>query len=350
MVLSTGEHLLVIQDTRNLDTIIHEFESLHPEFRGRTQATTHAINGYHAKVAYLVFLNNVNYFLESLKKKEIPFIFTLYPGGGFEIHQERSDSMLWRIFNSAQFRKVIVTQQITYDYLVKNNFCAEDRIVFIFGGVMPSDILNKSKSYQRKFFGFEKNSLDICFVAMKYIPMGIDKGYDVFIEVAKKLVESHTNINFHAVGNFSEADIPINGLEGRLTFYGSQTLEWFDKFYIDKDIILSPNIPFTLTKGSFDGFPTASCTEAGLRKVAVFCTDELKLNNHFIDNEEIVIIPHDADRIVRIIEAFYKKPDKLRSVAEKGAAKMREVFSYERQLLPRIKILENKIKNATDED
>lgn len=120
-----------------------------------------------------------------------------------------------------------------------------------------------------------------------------------------------------------------------------QKLDWFDKFYVDKDIILSPNIPFALSRGAFDGFPTGSCVEAGLRKVAVLCTDELKLNNHFTDNEEIVIIPHDADRIVRMIEAFYKKPDKLRSIAKKGAAKMRKVYSYERQILPRIKLLES---------
>ena len=83
-----------------------------------------------------------------------------------------------------------------------------------------------------------------------------------------------------------------------------------------------------------------------MRKVAVFCTDELKLNKYFIDNEEIVIIPHDADRIVRIIEAFYKKPDKLRSVAKKGAAKMREAFSYERQMLPRIRLLEGEMRKG----
>ena len=343
MVLSTGEHLAVVKETTSLGTIIDEFENLYPEFIGRTKATTHDIDGYSARLAYLTFLNNVSYFLESLGKKRIPFIFTLYPGGGFAINQERSDSMLWRIFSSVQFRKVIVTQQITYDYLAKNNFCAEDRIIYISGGVMPLDTLNKSKNYQKKFYGFEKNSLGICFVAAKYMPMGTDKGYDVFIEVAKRLVESHTNINFHVVGNFSEADIPINGLEGKITFHGFQTLDWFDKFYIDKDIILSPNVPFVLSKGAFDGFPTGSCAEAGLRKVAVFYTDELKLNNYFIDNEEIVIIPHDADSIVRIIEAFYKKPGKLRSVAEKGAAKMREVYSYERQLLPRIKLLESEM-------
>jgi spore maturation protein CgeB len=81
--------------------------------------------------------------------------------------------------------------------------------------------------------------------------------------------------------------------------------------------------------------------EAGLRKVAMFCTDELKLNTHFTDNEEIVIIPHDAGSIVCMIEAFYEKPDKLRSIAEKGAAKMRKVYSYERQIMPRIKMLES---------
>ena len=38
--------------------------------------------------------------------------------------------------------------------------------------------------------------------------------------------------------------------------------------------------------GSFDGFPTASCIDAGLRKTAIFCTDPLDLNNsHFYDNK-----------------------------------------------------------------
>ena len=346
MVLSTGEHLPAVKETRNLGAIIHEFENLYPEFIGRTQATTHDIDGYSARLAYLVFLSNTGYFLDALEKKGIPFIFTLYPGGGFEINQGKSDSILRRIFSSVQFRKVIVTQQITYDYLVKNNFCSEDKMVFIYCGVMPLDLLNKSKNYQKEFFGFEKDSLDICFVAIKYMPMGVDKGYDVFIEAAKKLAQLHSNINFHVVGNFSEADIPINGLESKITFHGFQELDWFDNFYVDKDIILSPNIPFVLLKGTFDGFPTTACVEASLRKVAVFCTDELKLNNHFIDNEEIVIIPHDADRIVRIIEAFYKKPDKLRSVAEKGAAKMREVFSYKSQIMPRIQLLESEMRKG----
>ena len=55
--------------------------------------------------------------------------------------------------------------------------------------------------------------------------------------------------------------------------------------------------------------------------MTAFYTDELKLNSHFIDNEEVVIIPHDADRIVRIIKAFYKKPDKLRASPKKALQK-----------------------------
>jgi len=68
---------------------------------------------------------------------------------------------------------------------------------------------------------------------------------------------------------------------------------------------VSPDIPFALSKGAFDGFTTASCVETGLVKVAVFCTDELKLNNHFTDNEELVIIPHDEVDILRCL-AFSK--------------------------------------------
>jgi glycosyltransferase involved in cell wall biosynthesis len=345
MVLSTGADLAVYRETKGLGTIINEFERTHPEFRFRTQVSTYRIDNYTAKLAYCTFLNIAYQFLEALEKKRIPFVFTLYPGGGFEIDQYDSNRKLRRVLGSAQFRRVIVTQPITYQYLVKNHFCTEDKIEFIYGGVMPLDVLANCNSYHKTSYGFERNDLAICFVAFKSVPGGVNKGYDVFVQVAKRLVQMHSNISLHVVGNFNEADLPIDGLEGRITFYGPQTLDWFDTFYMDKDIILSPNIPFVLqsNSGTFDGFPTGCCVEAGLRKVAVFCTDELKLNNHFADGEEIVIIPHDCDRIVGIVEAYYSAPDKLRSVGEKGAAKLQEVFSYENQMVPRISILENEM-------
>lgn len=348
LVLSTGEHIPVFKDTRKLDAIIKEFEMQYPDLKDRVIATDHNINNYKARLAYVTFLNNVNMFLETLEINGIPFVFTLYPVGGFQLNQTKSNHILQRVFGSPLFRKVIVTQRITYDYLAQKKLCPMDKVEYIYGVVTPLDVLKASKGYQKPSFGCGKNTLDICFVAHKYMARGIDKGYDVFINVARKLTRLHDNIHFHVVGNFNKSDIPAKGLENRITFYGLKSAKWFETFYRDKDIILSPNIPFKLLKGAFDGFPTASCTEAGLRKVAVFCTDELRLNDHFVDNEEVVIIPHDADGIVRIIEALYREPARLRSIGEKGAAKMREVYSYEGQILPRLKILENEINQGTN--
>ena len=349
MVLSTGTDFGHFNETRSLDTIIHEFERARPEFKFRTQVTSYHIDNYTAKIAYCTFLTVAYAFLEALEEKRIPFVFTLYPGGGLEIDPGNPNRMLQRVMESPQLRRVIVTQPITYEYLVKSHFCTEDKMEYIYGGVMPSDMSGKCSDNHRRFYGSGKDDLDICFVAFKIGIRGNSKGYDVFVEVAKKLVQAHSNIRFHVVGNYDETDIPIDGLEGKITFYGLQTLEWFDSFYLDKDLILSPNVPFVLGPGSFDGFPTGCCIEAGMRKVAVFCTDELKLNRHFVDGEEIVIIPHDSDRIVKIIEAYYNAPDKLRSIGEKGAAKLQEVFSYEAQMLPRIRILESQIRREAEE-
>jgi hypothetical protein len=152
------------------------------------------------------------------------------------------------------------------------------------------------------------------------------------------------------VGSFTETDIPIDEIEGKISFYGLQKPEWFDNFYLDKDIVLSPNIPFTLLEGSFDGFPTASCTEAGLRKVAMFCTDELNLNIKFIDGTDIVIIPHDSQKIVDILNYYYDHPLELKRIAENGSVRIRDVYNDENQMLPRIRILEkelNEVKQHT---
>ena len=340
LVLTTGEHFSSVNERRSLADVILEFEKEHPEYKRRTIITSHNIEPYSAKLAYVVFLYNMKLFLETLEKNRVPFIFTLYPGASFELNKRESDDVLERIFKSRQFRKVIVTQKITYDYLVNKKLCDPSQIEFIFGVVTPLDLI---KPYVGKqFFGFDKDTLDICFVAHKYMPKGIDKGYDIFLEVARILTKIHNNINFHVVGSFDETDIPINGLEGRIFFYGLQRKEWFDSFYMNKDIILSPNAPFKIVgvDGAFDGFPTASCTEAGLRKVAVFCTDELHLNVRFIDEEDLVIIPHDSKRIARIIESYYSNPAKLKQLAETGSVRFSNTYNYENQILPRIKIIE----------
>jgi glycosyltransferase involved in cell wall biosynthesis len=347
IVLTTGEHLPALKETRNIKAIIKYFTEEFPKFKNRVVFSSHEIEHYEASLAYMTFLNNTVNFLDSLEKKKIPFIFTLYPGGGFEIDNPTSDGLLVRVFDSPFFRKVIVTQKITYEYLLQKNFCGSDQIEFVYGVVTSLPFSNNNKN--KINYGFEKDTLDICFVAHKYMEKGIDKGYDIFIETAKKLSRKHKNVRFHVIGSFTKNDIPINEIEDKITFYGLKPIEWFDEFYLDKDIILSPNIPFTLLKGSFDGFPTASCTDAGFRKVAIFCTDNLKLNIKFMDREDIVIIPHNSDGIVEILDYYYSHPAELRKIAENGSVKIRDVYSYENQILPRIKIINEILGEKTNE-
>ena len=344
MVLSTGEHLPALKEKRPIGMIIEEFEKEYSRLKGRTAVITHELDLYDAKLAYVMFLYNMKVFLDALEEKKIPFVFTLYPGGGFEIDKPQSDAELTKIFRSPQFRRVIVTQRITYDYLIRKGFCTPEQIDFIYGVVTPMPFA--AADGRKLHFGFGKDTLDICFVAHKYMEHGIDKGYDVFIESAKKISRQHENIRFHVVGSFTKTDIPIDEIEGKITFYGLQKPEWFDNFYLDKDIVLSPNIPFTLLEGSFDGFPTASCTEAGLRKVAMFCTDELDLNIKFIDGTDIVLIPHDSDKIVDILNYYYDHPLELKRIAENGSVRIRDVYSDENQMLPRIRILEKELNEV----
>ena len=85
----------------------------------------------------------------------------------------------------------------------------------------------------KKHYGFEKERLDLVFAAFRYTPHGEDKGYDLFIEVAKRLRRGHDNVYFHVVGGFDESVLDVSELEGRIFFYGKQQGEWFDYFYQD---------------------------------------------------------------------------------------------------------------------
>ena len=290
------------------------------------------------QLGYLVFLANAIQFIDFIEQNELPFVFTLYPGGGFRIDQVKSDENLRRIFSSPYFRGVIATQRITRDYLINNSFCDKEAVEFIYGGVFPSEYL-ASNGLVKKYYRQDKCSFDVCFVAHKYMPRGIDKGYDVFIEVAKRLSKSHKDMFFHVVGPFDKHDIDVSGIDERITFYGPRTTSFFLEFYSGMDIILSPNAPFILSAGAFDGFPTGSCIEAGICGVAVFCTDQLQQNIHFRDNSNIVIITRDPSEICERIAHYYNNCDSLYDLSEEGKNVFRSIFSEQNQLIPRRNIL-----------
>jgi glycosyltransferase involved in cell wall biosynthesis len=346
-IYSSGD-VINLLGASTLDELMIDYKKKFPEFAKKVNKLE-PDSLIHTRLAYLVFLRNVYVNLARIEEYNTPFVFTLYPGGMFGIDNVNSDMMLRRVFSSPCFRKVIVTQKLTRDYLLTKEFCRPDQIEFIFGVVTPPETDLKTQK-EKAFFGENKNSLDICFVAHKYTEKGIEKGYDIFIDVAKQLCQKYDNINFHVVGSFDENVLDVGDIKDRITFYGTRDISWFDEFYSNKDIILSPNLPFAINKGAkngeFDGFPTGACTDAGLRKTAIFCTDELHLNNIFVNREDIVIIPHDTPKIVSIIEEFYAFPEKIKEVSEKGYLKIKQIYGFDAQMLPRIKLLRDEINKT----
>ena len=345
---TTGESVHVLGKDRIEDLIV-DFKRSYASLVGSVDILA-SDTKFIADLIYGVFLGNA--FANIVERAEItgtPFVFTLYPGGMFALNNPRSDEMLERVLRSPQFRKVIVTQKITYDYLIEKNYCNADKIEYIFGVVVPLEKLNIN--IEKKYFGVDKSTLDICFVAHKYTEFGQDKGYDVFVEVAKRLSKKHDNIRFHVVGPWDENVLSTKGIK-HITFYGTQGQDWFDDFYKGIDIILSPNTNGKIFNGSFDGFPTGAVTDASLRGVAMFVTDPLKQNHgRFKVGEEVVIIDHDVKDIESKILNYYNDPKSLMSISKKGYKKTNKVYSYEAQIAPRIKILNKElaiIKNTKD--
>lgn len=294
------------------------------------------------KLFYCIFLSNILLNLKWLEKHSIPFVFTLYPGGEFKIGDEKTDAKLRRVFHSTMFRKVIVTQEYTRNYLIENKFCEINSIEYIFGCVVPQKTIEEDLGEKFTYL-INKNTFDICFCAAKYSPLGKDKGYDLFIEFAHTLVKKYNFVRFHVIGGFNENDIDVTALTNKIQFYGYQNFNKLKQIYLKMDVIVSPNRPFTLNKGSFDGFPLGTVVEAVLNGVVALVTDELKQNNIFINQEDLMIIEPESRSIEKSVIALIEKPSLLHAISQKGREKFCEVYSNTIQMNSRIEILKQEL-------
>ena len=345
LVLTTGASLPVLEDATIRD-VIRSYQRQNSELGNQIMIHTDQFPIRLGKIVYVNFLTNAYRMLPDIEEACVHFVFTLYPGAGFVLNNSECDRKLRRVFDSPCFQKVIVTQQVTYDYIVRHGLCPAEKVLMIFGVVMPEISEGRALPVKRRW-GFDKSRLDICFMAHKYTPFGEDKGYDVFVNTASILRQRHDDIYFHVVGPFDRQVIDVSTFSDRIQFHGSLNPDGFDGFFEDMDIIMSPNISGKISPGSFDGFPTASCTEAGIRGTAIFAVDEFSSSQgRFTDGEDIVLIHYDLAHIVDQVERYYTDPEALKAVGERGSRRIRELYSYEAQMVPRIELLRDVMRNA----
>ncbi|ATW28274.1 LPS biosynthesis protein RfbU [Candidatus Formimonas warabiya] len=331
----------------NCEAYVHRHDNHYPEYAATYPHLKDKVKsfwqfdwtGKSYALFYTVFLSNAAHFTFTYEYDNTPFIFELYPGGGFWFNDDEVDTKLRKVFGSPLFRKVIVTQKIIYDYIVNRGFVTPDKVAYIYGMVTYPEYFYPT--IPKLYFGKDKNTFDICFIANKYMPLGIDKGFPVFIETCKKLLKVTENFRFHIVGNFGPNEIDVKELGYTVVFYGSKDKRFFPHFFSKMDIIVSPNQPFILIPGkSFDGFPTGCCIDAALHNVAIFCTDMLNMNEHFEHRKDIFFINPVAEKIAENILEYYQNPDELYQMSARGQAKFKEVFDFDKQMQARTSVIE----------
>jgi glycosyltransferase involved in cell wall biosynthesis len=332
-VHTSGSSLPIVGIEMSVSRLIEIHLRSFPEHRSRIHPFE-AGNPLRGKVLYSIFLNNINVILDVVNRDHLPFIFTLYPGGGFKLNMPDSDEKLRRVFGSPYFRAVIVTQPVARDYIVDRRFCATDRIRMIYGGLLPDQ--NASAQGEKQLYGVHKSSVDICFVAWRYMPQGLDKGYGTFVAVARDLARQFDFVRFHAVGPWGPEDADIGGLGDRIHFHPPMMTAELRQFFRSMDLILAPVVPFVLAPGAFDGFPTGACVEAAFAGVAVCTCDELKQNVPFTNGKDILIVSPQPSQIAGALEHYLRNYDQLLNIASRGYATASRVYGWEAQMAPRI--------------
>ena len=312
------------------------FAKLYPDVQTRVVAFEPAMLRQ-ARLCFFNFLNNVHHHIDALEAANLPFVFTLYPGGGFELHSQAAKSKLARVLASPMLRGVISTQPVTTDVLGRMHCPVE--IHELYGVVINPAYLGASAPRAHRSIDRGISGPNICFVAHRYDRSGSTKGYPVFIEVCAKLVDRYPDLEFSVVGNYgpAEVDIPAR-LAGKLQFKGLMATAQLRQFLLTQDLMISPNQPYAVSGKEFDGFPTASCVEASLCGVAVLCSDELNLNR-FYGPDEMIICEPEASAVLRMTEPLLASPSIMTQIGEQGRIKSSKLFSAEAQLLPRTRIL-----------
>jgi lipopolysaccharide transport system ATP-binding protein len=284
-------------------------------------------------LAWFVFLNNAYVWIDYMDNLEIPFAFTLYPGGGFNLNDAESETKLIRILASPMLRAVIATQPITLSILER--FKCRVPVNYIPGVVVNPAYIEASRSRSSGLA-----ALRICFAAFRYDEGGRSKGYPEFIQSSAILAERYPDLVFSVAGDLGPDDWPIPlPLVGRISFKGPLATLELKQFFAEQNILVSPSRRYAMSNRGFDGFPAGTCVEASLCGVLVLSSDELDQNRHYRAGEEILICAPEVQKIVDSLEPVILNKSRLAQIAEAGRRRTVDLYSASVQLLPRTKLL-----------
>jgi lipopolysaccharide transport system ATP-binding protein len=291
------------------------------------------LNGMRA--AWFVFLNNAHTWLAEMEQRSIPFVFTLYPGGGFNLGDPESEAKLARLLASPMLTAVIATQPITIETLRRMG-CPVP--VHDIPGVVVNPTYVVSSRARTTFT--VSGATRICFAAFRYDPGGRSKGFPEFLEAAAILAHDHPKLRFAVAGDLGPADWPVPAiLDGRIAFHGAMPTSELQAFFLRQDVIISPSRRHVTSGTAFDGFPTGSCVEAALCGVVVLSSDELDQNRFYRVNEEILVCPPEAEAIASTLEPLVADPARLASIAEAGRRRTLALYGTGAQLVSRTRVL-----------
>ena len=337
--LAATDQLAIFSTYHGFENAHAQYAALYPQFADRVrQYTPLEVGRYH--FVYAHFLNNIFKFLPIIENFNLPFMMTLYPGGGFGLNEPVSDMKLARVAASRCLRGIITTQRVTEEYLQQRY--PQVPIYPIYGGVMSEVYFTASHvaaTEKRRRYGYDKDQLDICFIAEKYMPQGINKGYPGFVQAMARVASVLPQARIHVVGGYGPEDFPVPVPPERWQFHGYLYTAELREFMLDMDLIVSPNLPFKLHPGNFDGFPTGSCVEASLCGVGMAVTDPLNLNQSYSDGEDIIFITPDPVAIAERIIDLAVDPARLADLGRRGCATSRDAFAPREQIGRRMEAL-----------
>jgi hypothetical protein len=219
-----------------------------------------------------------------------------------------------------------------YDYILNKFKIDSNKITLIYGVPINLPVIDIDANNNID------NKINILFSSHKYSSHGVDKGFDVFIRVAK-VFEKDSRFTFSVIGGFNKGDMVVNAQN--VAFIPELTDNQLAEKMKNYDIILSPNRSHVLHHGAFDGFPTGSVLHAVNSGCLMMITDDWDNSNllGLIDGLDFIRISCSVMEIKQKLEHLANEPNKMKQIALNGKLKLKTLIDTNTQLERRMSII-----------